>query len=40
MRGYYERLGFEFIQEVEIVGEHQLIEMRHRLTRVTEELES
>lgn len=31
LRGYYERLGFEFIQEVEIVGEHQLIEMRYQL---------
>ncbi|WP_112480260.1 GNAT family N-acetyltransferase [Vibrio variabilis] len=33
LRSYYERLGFEFIQDVEIVGEHQLIEMRHQLVR-------
>ncbi|WP_394154380.1 GNAT family N-acetyltransferase [Vibrio maritimus] len=31
LRDYYERFGFEFIQEVEIVGEHQLIEMRYQL---------
>lgn len=31
LRSYYERLGFEFIQEVEVVGEHQLIEMRYQL---------
>ncbi|GHX29607.1 GNAT family N-acetyltransferase [Vibrio cholerae] len=33
LRSYYERLGFDFIQEVEVVGEHQLIEMRHQLVR-------
>ncbi|WP_413113509.1 GNAT family N-acetyltransferase [Thaumasiovibrio sp. DFM-14] len=33
LRSYYERLGFDFIQEVEIVGEHQLIEMHHQLVR-------
>ncbi|GIC77528.1 GNAT family N-acetyltransferase [Moritella sp. F3] len=33
LRSYYERFGFEFIQEVEVVGEHQLIEMRHQLVR-------
>ncbi|WP_353496308.1 GNAT family N-acetyltransferase [Vibrio sp. CB1-14] len=33
LRSYYERLGFEFIQEVEIVGEHQLIKMLHQLVR-------
>lgn len=33
LRSYYERLGFEFITEVEIVGEHQLIEMRHQIVR-------
>ncbi|WP_234495884.1 GNAT family N-acetyltransferase [Vibrio maritimus] len=31
LRDYYEIFGFEFIQEVEIVGEHQLIEMRYQL---------
>ena len=31
LRHYYERFGFEFIQEVEVVGEHQLIEMRIQL---------
>lgn len=31
LRSYYERFGFAFIQEVEVVGEHQLIEMRHQL---------
>lgn len=31
LRNYYERLGFNFIKEVEMVGEHQLIEMRHHL---------
>ncbi|MBU0912723.1 MAG: GNAT family N-acetyltransferase [Gammaproteobacteria bacterium] len=30
---YYERLGFDFIKKVEIVGEHQLIEMRHQIVR-------
>jgi predicted GNAT family N-acyltransferase len=33
LRSYYERLGFDFVQEVEVVGEHQLIEMRHQLVR-------
>lgn len=33
LRRYYERFGFEFIKEVEIVGEHQLIEMRHQIVR-------
>ncbi len=28
LRNYYEKFGFEFIREVEIVGEHQLIEMQ------------
>ena len=28
LRGYYESFGFKYIQEVEVVGEHQLIEMR------------
>lgn len=31
LRNYYERFGFEFIKEVEIVGEHQLIEMRYQV---------
>ena len=30
LRDYYERFGFEFIKEVEVVGEHQLIEMRYQ----------
>jgi len=33
LKSYYERFGFEFIKEVEIVGEHQLIEMRHQIKR-------
>lgn len=33
LRNYYERFGFEFIKEVEIVGEHQLIEMRHQIVK-------
>lgn len=33
LRSYYERFGFEFIKEVEVVGEHQLIEMRHQIVR-------
>ncbi|MGC9402793.1 GNAT family N-acetyltransferase [Vibrio genomosp. F10 str. 9ZC157] len=33
LRSYYEKLGFDFIQEVEMVGEHQLIEMRNQLGR-------
>lgn len=33
LRNYYEKFGFNFVQEVEVVGEHQLIEMRHKLTR-------
>ena len=28
LRAYYEKFGFEYIQDVDIVGEHQLIEMR------------
>ncbi|WP_261884258.1 GNAT family N-acetyltransferase [Vibrio pelagius] len=32
LRKYYERFGFSFVREVEIVGEHQLIEMRYPLT--------
>ena len=34
LRNYYERFGFNFVQEVEIVGEHQLIEMRYPLARM------
>ncbi len=33
LRKYYERFGFEFIKKVEMVGEHQLIEMRHQIVR-------
>ncbi|WP_312271547.1 GNAT family N-acetyltransferase [Pseudomonas sp.] len=31
LRGYYEQFGFEFIKEVEIVGDHELIEMQLQL---------
>jgi predicted GNAT family N-acyltransferase len=31
LRNYYERFGFEFIRDVEVVGGHPLIEMRHQL---------
>ncbi|ANQ21855.1 acetyltransferase [Vibrio natriegens] len=31
LRSYYEKFGFEFIREVEIVGEHQLIEMQYHI---------
>ena len=31
LRSYYQTFGFEFIREVEVVGEHQLIEMRHQI---------
>ncbi|WP_028579576.1 GNAT family N-acetyltransferase [Desulfogranum japonicum] len=34
LREYYERFGFEFVQEVEIVGGHQLIEMHYPLKRL------
>lgn len=33
LRNYYQKFGFDFIQEVEVVGGHQLIEMRYQLTR-------
>ncbi|MGF1776179.1 GNAT family N-acetyltransferase [Vibrio nomapromontoriensis] len=33
LQGFYEGFGFEFIQEVEVVGEHQLIEMRYQIGR-------
>lgn len=33
LRCYYEKFGFKFIKEVEVVGEHQLIEMRHQIVR-------
>ncbi|MBE8576152.1 GNAT family N-acetyltransferase [Vibrio sp. OPT18] len=32
LKDYYEKFGFEFIREVEIVGEHQLIEMRYYIS--------
>ncbi|CAK1861943.1 Acetyltransferase [Vibrio crassostreae] len=32
LKNYYEKFGFEFIREVEIVGEHQLIEMRYNIS--------
>lgn len=35
LRRYYERLSFDFIQEVEKGGEHQLIEMRNQLVRTS-----
>lgn len=34
LRNYYEKFGFIFVQEVEIVGEHQLIEMRYQVARM------
>lgn len=34
LRSYYEKFGFEFIREVEIVGEHQLIEMHYHMVNV------
>ncbi|MFT5705920.1 MAG: putative GNAT family N-acyltransferase [Oceanospirillaceae bacterium] len=33
LRSYYEKFGFEYIQEIETVGEHQLIEMQHFIVR-------
>ncbi|HCR97750.1 MULTISPECIES: GNAT family N-acetyltransferase [Halomonas] len=33
LRGYYEKFGFEFTKEVEMVGEHQLIEMQCQIVR-------
>ncbi|MFA0570555.1 GNAT family N-acetyltransferase [Vibrio gallaecicus] len=33
LRSYYEKFGFAFIKEVEVVGEHQLIEMRYQIVR-------
>ncbi|MGF1911401.1 GNAT family N-acetyltransferase [Vibrio kasasachensis] len=35
LQNYYEKFGFEFIREVEIVGAHQLIEMRHQIARTS-----
>ncbi|ASP40707.1 GNAT family N-acetyltransferase [Bacterioplanes sanyensis] len=35
LKSFYERFGFQYIQEVEIVGEHQLIEMQHSLVRAS-----
>ncbi|SKA58054.1 Acetyltransferase (GNAT) family protein [Enterovibrio nigricans DSM 22720] len=37
LRNYYERFGFTFIQDVEVVGGHQLIEMRHQIA-LTEDI--
>ncbi|MEZ9059929.1 GNAT family N-acetyltransferase [Vibrio pelagius] len=34
LRNYYEKFGFIFVKEVEVVGEHQLIEMRYQLVRM------
>jgi predicted GNAT family N-acyltransferase len=33
LKDFYERFGFKYIKEVEIVGEHQLIEMQYNLAR-------
>ncbi|MEH6443752.1 MAG: GNAT family N-acetyltransferase [Oceanospirillaceae bacterium] len=33
LRSYYEKFGFEYIREVETVGEHQLIEMQYFILR-------
>ncbi|CAM3005375.1 GNAT family N-acetyltransferase [Vibrio mytili] len=35
LRDYYEQFGFVFIQDVEIVGEHQLIEMHYQFNHIT-----
>lgn len=34
LRSYYEKFGFKFIQEVEVVGEHQLIEMQYDIVEI------
>ena len=34
LRSYYEKFGFKFIQEVEVVGEHQLIEMQYYIVEM------
>ena len=31
LRGFYENFGFKYIKKVEIVGEHQLIEMHYKV---------
>ena len=31
LRGYYENFGFKYIKNVEVVGEHQLIEMHYKV---------
>ncbi|MEZ8991233.1 GNAT family N-acetyltransferase [Vibrio breoganii] len=30
LKEFYERFGFSFVQQVEVVGEHQLIEMQYQ----------
>ncbi|UGA53827.1 GNAT family N-acetyltransferase [Vibrio sp. VB16] len=32
LRRYYEKFGFTYVRKVEMVGEHQLVEMRIQLT--------
>lgn len=32
LRAYYQNLGFDFVKEVEVAGEHQLIEMQWTVT--------
>lgn len=32
LQNYYEKFGFKFIRDVEIVGEHQLIEMQCKIS--------
>ncbi len=34
LRSYYEKFGFKFIKEVEVVGEHQLIEMQYYIVEM------
>ncbi|MGF1727606.1 GNAT family N-acetyltransferase [Photobacterium nomapromontoriensis] len=34
LRKFYEKFGFMFIKEVEVVGEHQLIAMHYKIARV------
>jgi predicted GNAT family N-acyltransferase len=32
LKSYYEKFGFTFVRDVEVVGEHQLIEMRYQVS--------
>ena len=35
LRSFYERFGFVYIQDVEVIGEHQLIEMHYPVADIT-----